>query len=76
MKKIKRIFEEIFETSVINKDFKELKLNDIEQWDSIGNLNLLLAIEQKFDVKFTTKEIEDFSSIKKIYELLKSRNKI
>jgi acyl carrier protein len=29
----------------------------IEQWDSVGHINLVMALEQKFGVSFTMEEI-------------------
>lgn len=31
----------------------------IEAWDSVQHLNVIIALEQEFDVRFTPEEIED-----------------
>ena len=76
MKKLKNIFEETFNVSINNKDFMKLKINDIEEWDSMANLDLIFEIEKQYNFKFTTKEMENVSSVKYIYNYLKSNNKI
>ena len=76
MKKLKNIFEKIFNISINNKDFMNLKINDIEEWDSMANLDLIFEVEKEFDFKFTTKEMENVSSVKYIYDYLKSKKKI
>ena len=76
MKKLKNIFEKIFHISINNKDFINLKINDIEEWDSMANLDLIFEIEKQYNFKFTTKEMENVSSVKYIYNYLKSNNKI
>ena len=63
--KIKNIFYEIFKTQKI-KNFEELKMGQIPEWDSLGNLNLLLKIEEAFKVKFSIEEMTKINSIKKI----------
>lgn len=32
--------------------------NDIELWDSIGHLNLVLALEQEFGVRFSPEQVD------------------
>ena len=41
---------------------------DIEEWDSLSHVRLIVAIEQKFRFKFTNKEIE---SLKHVGDLVK-----
>ena len=42
----------------------------IENWDSIEHVNLLMAIEQQFGVEFDPDEMAQMESIGKIGELL------
>lgn len=44
--------------------------DDIEEWDSIGHLNLIVEIEDQFNVKFSSEEIQKMDSIAKIYSKL------
>ena len=67
--KYKKVFSETFE---IKNNFNEnLEYNSIEAWDSIGHMNLISALEEKFNVSFETDDIVDFSSFKKGKEILK-----
>ena len=53
------------------KDFSEnLEYNSIPQWDSIGHMTLVAAIEEKFNITIDTDDIVDFSSFKKGIETL------
>lgn len=49
----------------------ELAAGDIDVWDSIGHLKLILSIEERFNVKFRTEQISDLVTVKKIYEGIK-----
>ena len=53
------------------KDIKNLKYQDIDEWDSIGHMTLISNIEEKLGVVFETDDIVDFSSYKKGIEILK-----
>jgi acyl carrier protein len=45
-------------------------LQQIENWDSIEHVNLLMAIEQQFGVEFDPDEMVQMESIGKIGEIL------
>ena len=67
-------YSEIFKTALnINADkFTEnLKYNEIEEWDSIGHMTLVAALEEEFKISLETDDIVDFSSFKKGIEILK-----
>lgn len=48
-----------------------LKYNDIPEWDSIGHMSLISALEDEFSVSIETDDIVDYSSYKKGIEILK-----
>ncbi len=73
-KNIKKILQEIFSKSKIPNDISKLKMGDIKEWDSLGNFNLLLAIESEFKIKFSMKEISEIKSIKSLEHYLKKKN--
>lgn len=67
-------YSEIFKTALnINADkFTEnLKYNEIDEWDSIGHMTLVAALEEEFKISLETDDIIDFSSFKKGIEILK-----
>ena len=43
----------------------------IDEWDSIGHMNLISALEENFKITFETDDIVDFSSFKKGIQILK-----
>ena len=50
---------------------EDLKYQDIPEWDSVGHMSLIGAIEDAFDIMMDTDDIIDFSSFKKGIEILK-----
>ena len=43
----------------------------IPQWDSVGHMGLVAAVEDAFDIMMDTDDIIDFSSYEKGIEILK-----
>ena len=53
-----------------------LKYNSIANWDSVGHMNLVAALEDAFDIMMDTDDIIDFSSFEKGKEILASNYNI
>ncbi|MEJ5351525.1 MAG: acyl carrier protein [Melioribacteraceae bacterium] len=57
------------------KNMKDINLettqNDIEEWDSLEHIKLVLEIESKFGVRFPLEIIPKLTSVKNIVEELK-----
>ena len=70
-------YSEIFKTALNIGDDKlneNLKYNEIEEWDSIGHMTLVAALEEEYKITLETDDIIDFSSFKKGMEILKKYN--
>ncbi|MEU8262552.1 acyl carrier protein [Micromonospora sp. NPDC048999] len=52
-------------------DVENLKYRDIEQWDSLGHMTLVAAIEDEFDVQLETDQVIDMSSFKVALDMLR-----
>ncbi|MCF2674686.1 acyl carrier protein [Fusobacterium varium] len=68
--KLQEIFRDIFddEELVITE---EMTAADIEDWDSLAQINLIIAIEKEFGVKFNLEEISKLKNIGEILEIIK-----
>ena len=42
---------------------------DVENWDSLNHIDLIVAIERKFKVKFTTREVTGLKTVGDLAEL-------
>ena len=70
-------YSEIFKNSLnisADKVNGNLKYNEIDEWDSIGHMTLMAALEEEFKISLETDDIVDFSSFKKGIEILKKYN--
>ena len=67
-------YSEIFKNALNidgDKLNENLKYNEIDEWDSIGHMTLVAALEEEFKITLETDDIVDFSSFKKGKEILK-----
>ena len=71
---IEDIFYQILKIKKL-KNFNKLKIGQVSRWDSLNNLNFLLKIEEKFNIKFTISEMATLNSIKKIRKTLETKIK-
>ena len=42
---------------------------DVENWDSLNHIDLIFAIERKFKIKFTTREVAALKTVGELAEL-------
>lgn len=73
--KLNDIFKKIFPREKIPQKISNLKINDLKSWDSLGNFNLLLLVEDTYNVRFTQKELSSITSCKEIISYLKKYGK-
>ena len=76
--KLEKIFLKIFQLNkkkYSSKDLFYLNSNDIENWDSLRKLNLVIALEQEFSIKIKDKEVEKFNSFQEIFKIIKKKLK-
>lgn len=52
----------------------DLKYQDIEEWDSVGHMGLMTALEDAFNIEMDIDDIIDFSSYKKGKEIISKYN--
>ena len=62
------VFVETF--SVSAEEAEKLEYQGISEWDSVGHMGLVSAIEDVFDIMMDTDDIIDFSSFEKGKEIL------
>lgn len=66
------IFRDIFDDPELNV-VETTSSQDIPDWDSVAQVKLVLAIEEEFDVEFTTDEVAAFKSVGDFVRALEAR---
>ena len=56
------IFRTVFENDEINIG-PEMTAGDIDGWDSLSHVNLILAVEEGFGIRFTGRELLTFKNV-------------
>ena len=41
----------------------QIKADDIEEWDSLAHIRLIISIEKTFDLRFSTDEISNLTNV-------------
>lgn len=62
LSEINKIFIEELDNENINIEEKT-KAADIEEWDSLSHIVLIVAIEKKFNIRFTSEEIQSWKDV-------------
>lgn len=71
-----KYIEAFIEALEIKKEKINSKLvyESVPEWDSIGHMTLISAIEEKFNISIETDDVVDFSGYDKGIEILKKYN--
>ncbi len=61
--KLNAIFEDVLDLDETPNLTDETSANDIEEWDSLSHIQLIVAIEKSFKIKFTSLEIMKWANV-------------
>jgi acyl carrier protein len=61
LKEVNEIFIDVLDDDVVLG--RETTADDVEDWDSLVHMQLILAIEKHFKIKFISSEIMNFKNV-------------
>lgn len=70
--RINNVFRDIFDDESIIVT-ETTTANDIEDWDSLEHINLILALEEEFGLKFTMGEVTGMKNVGEAAEIISAR---
>jgi Phosphopantetheine attachment site. len=70
--KVQEVFREVFDDDGIEL-FDEMTAEDIEDWDSLAHIQLIVSIEKCFNIKFTTEEVLKLKNVGEFISLVNSK---
>jgi acyl carrier protein len=71
--KLQAIFDNVFMEEVTVTP--ELAAKDVEEWDSVMHVSLVLAIEEQFKIRFRVGEVESAKNVGDLVNLIALRAK-
>lgn len=70
--RVNKVFRDIFDDETITVTDKTTAA-DIEDWDSLEHINLIVALEEEFGMKFTMGEITGMKDVGESVDLILAR---
>ena len=71
---LRDILMQTFKNSTIPEGIKDLKMGDVDEWDSLSHILLVVAIEKYFQIEFTAKEMQNFKNVGEMCEVIILKN--
>jgi acyl carrier protein len=70
--RLTQTFRDVFDDSglVISDG---MTAEDVEQWDSLSHINLIVALEREFRIKFTTGEVGNLKNVGELVALIQRK---
>lgn len=72
LKQVEEIFKDILDNEEIVLS-ATTTADDIEEWDSLTHIQLIVAIEKHFEIKFTSKEILSWKNVGEMIECITTK---
>lgn len=70
--RVTNTFRDVFGEPDLNI-WDEMTAEDVEQWDSLTHINLIVALEREFRVKFTTGEVSKLKNVGDLIHLIQAK---
>ena len=73
LKKVNDIFIDVLEEEILIKE--EYSSYDVDGWDSLNHIILIVEIEKKFNIKFNSSEIISWENVGKMIDCIEEKLK-
>ena len=70
--RLQEIFQDVFDDADMQIT-RKMCAKDVEEWDSIAQLNIIVAVEKEFKVKFKIDEIVNLKNVGDMLDLIQAR---
>jgi len=62
LSRLNRVFQKVFEDDALTVT-ESTTARDVENWDSLNHLELILSVEEEFGIKFSLGELQDMKNV-------------
>jgi acyl carrier protein len=70
--KVRNIFREVFDNDQL-EIYDAMQAKDVPTWDSLTHITLIMAIEDEFGIKFSTREVMGFQNVGEMMQCLRAK---
>jgi len=74
LEKLQKIFREVFDDEALILT-RETSANDIEDWDSLMQINIIVACEDEFGLKFDLNDVAKLKDVGGMVDLIEGKLK-
>ncbi len=71
--RLEEMFQEVFDDDDLAIT-RETTARDVEEWDSLMHVTLMLAVERGFGVRFSSSEVAMLESVGELVDLIDSKS--
>ncbi len=68
---LNEVFSDVFDDEIIVTE--ATTADDIEDWDSLEHINLIVAVESKFGIKFNIGEVNKMKNVGEMVDIIMNR---
>jgi acyl carrier protein len=73
LKKVNDIFIDTLDNEDITLTY-ETTAKDVDDWDSLNHIQLVVAIERYFKIRFTSQEIQSWNNVGEMLDCISAKN--
>lgn len=74
LKQVNDIFLEVLDDEdLVLSD--EMTASEVEDWDSLNHIQLVVAIERQFRIRFSSKEIQSWANVGELVNCIQSKQR-
>ncbi|MBF0361112.1 MAG: acyl carrier protein [Oligoflexia bacterium] len=70
--KMQSVFVDIFDDNNI-KLTPQMTAKDIDDWDSLNHINLIVSLEKEFSIKFAASEVQQLENVGAMVKLIEKK---